>query len=463
MAPFEGDGTGGTTGNPPGGTQPTGTTGGATNNVPPPVFSLTPGKAHQGIIDLTSRAGAILYKSATTKLEEELYDCHPDGFYQFMKSLKVRADAFGWTDIGGICWVPISAHNLANKKNILNDYGMLTLERVTEHELTYVHSKTRNAQDDRMLYECLIASLTIEGKAKLNVHEEEYIIGQPGANKLPSGLCLLKVLIRESHLDSNATTGMIRTKLSNLDIELMQNGNDILKFNSHVQVLLDQLAARGETTEDLLTNLFKAYATCSDHTFVKYIADHQTKWEDGESLSAHQLMAKAANKYKILKTKELWEAPTAQDEKIMAMEAKLNSYFKKDGKDKRKRKGDGGDKKDKIKRQKPGGDKGKGKGKGKKQKKELPHWHFVRPADGELKKPKMWEGKKWHWCSKETGGKCDGQYRIHHPKQCKGTAKKRVSFESKTPASEHNEKVVIKEALIDEEMEELEGGYMSED
>ena len=428
---------------------------------PPPqvnniVFSLTPGKAQQGIIDLTKRAGAILYKSATAKLEEELYDCHPDGFYQFIKSLKVRADSFGWTDIGGICWVPIT-HGSTDMKNILNDYGVLTLERVTEHELTYISSSSRKAQDDRMLYECLIASLTIDGKAKLNVHEDEYIIGGPGQNKLPSGLCLLKVLMRESHLDSNATTGMIRTKLSNLDIELMQNGNDIIKFNSHVQVLLDQLAARGETTEDLLTNLFKAYATCSDHTFVKYIADHQTKWEDGETLTAQQLMAKAANKYKILKTKEMWEAPTAQDEKIMAMEAKLNSYLKKDGGKKRKQPKDADEK---TKKKQKFGEK-PGKGKRKKQKKELPHWHFVRPADDELTKPKMWDGKQWHWCSKETGGKCEGQYRIHKPKMCKGTAKKRDG----PPKSEHNKKVVLNPA-IDEPMdtdkdEEMEGGYMS--
>ena len=105
-----------------------------------------------------------------------------------------------------------------------------------EHGVTYINE-----------YECILNSLTVEGKAKLNVNQTEYHIGNP---KLPSGLGLLKVLIRESHLDSNATSGMISTKLANLETYLMEMGNDIGKFNGHVQMLLDSLNRRGETTLD---------------------------------------------------------------------------------------------------------------------------------------------------------------------------------------------------------------------
>jgi hypothetical protein len=52
---------------------------------------------------------------------------------------------------------------------------------------------------------------------------------------------------------------MIRTKLTNLDVYMGQVGNDIDKFNKYVQNLLEALNARGETTTDLLTNLFKGY------------------------------------------------------------------------------------------------------------------------------------------------------------------------------------------------------------
>ena len=82
---------------------------------------------------------------------------------------------------------------------------------------------------------------------------------------------------------------MIRFRLSELDDYLHEIDNDIIKFNRHVKVLVYNLHARGETTIDLLANLFKAYAACSDQTFVRYVADLQTKWEDNEDLTAKEL------------------------------------------------------------------------------------------------------------------------------------------------------------------------------
>ena len=86
--------------------------------------------------------------------------------------------------------------------------------------------------------------------------------------KDPSGNLLLKVLVRESHLDTNATISWIITQLSSLDEYMMIIGSDIGKFNFHVQTLIGSLTAQGETSTDLLTNLFKGYAECSDKTFV---------------------------------------------------------------------------------------------------------------------------------------------------------------------------------------------------
>jgi bifunctional ADP-heptose synthase (sugar kinase/adenylyltransferase) len=67
------------------------------------------------------------------------------------------------------------------------------------------------------------------------------------------------VIARESHLDTNAATSSIRTKLASLDLYVMTNGCNIMKFNGHVKLLTDQLAARGQTTNDLLVFLFKGH------------------------------------------------------------------------------------------------------------------------------------------------------------------------------------------------------------
>ena len=164
--------------------------------------------------------------------------------------------------------------------------------------------------------------------------------------------------------------------MSNLDGYIGSIRNDIIKFNSHVQTLLDALKARGETTQDLLSNLFKAYAAVNDRTFVKYIADCQSKWEDGEeNFTPTQLMRKAANKFKTLKTKEIWEAPSPEEEKLLALEARFTKLNKKLAKKRKSLENDG--------KASP-----KSKAKAKNKKKEKPKWMFVCPKAEDLKKPR---------------------------------------------------------------------------
>ena len=52
-----------------------------------------------------------------------------------------------------------------------------------------MNTLTRMAQDDCMIYECIINLLSVEGKVKLNAHEKYYMV-----NYIPLGLCLFKVL-----------------------------------------------------------------------------------------------------------------------------------------------------------------------------------------------------------------------------------------------------------------------------
>ena len=77
-----------------------------------------------------------------------------------------------------------------------------------------------------------------EAKDVITIWEDNYRV-----YGLPSGNLLLRVIVRESHIDTNATKSSTRTKLSNFDTYM-------IKINS-------ALAARGKTSDDILTNLFK--------------------------------------------------------------------------------------------------------------------------------------------------------------------------------------------------------------
>jgi hypothetical protein len=57
--------------------------------------------------------------------------------------------------------------------------------------------------------------------------------------------------------------------------------SDVGQFNRHVKSKVIALAARGETTQDLLPNVFKGYKSSADPVFVAYIAKKQDDYDEG--------------------------------------------------------------------------------------------------------------------------------------------------------------------------------------
>jgi hypothetical protein len=367
-------------------------------------FALTPAIAIPGVIDYTTREGQKLYSNATYKMDDEPYDCQADGLYQFLATLHLRAQEFGWNDpINGILQIPEDATDPnSNTIYLIDNYGQIPLTTIREFEASYLQLSCRPAQDNIMLFKCLMNSISKEAKNKILIWRNQYSI-----NGYSSGNLLLKIIIRESHLDTNATTSSIRTKLSRLDTYIVTIASDITKFNGYVRFLIDSLAARGETSNDLLTNLFKGYGAATDKVFVEYIGRKLEKYEEGEDTTADALMEQANSKYKLMKEQATWNAPSEQEEKILALmtEVKNLKKFKK--------------KEPSYKKE----DKTKAKPKHKKAA-DKPSWFNEEPSPEELTKPKEWNGKTWYYCSPKTGGKCSGNYRMHKPANCEGKAHK---------------------------------------
>ena len=96
-----------------------------------------------------------------------------------------------------------------------------------------------------------------------------------------------------------------------------------MKFNAHVQMLLEGLASRGETTHDLLLNLFKGYAATSDTTFTSYIERKKEEFENGTNIKPTALMSLTDKKYKTLKIKGTWNAPSQEEENILALKTEI--------------------------------------------------------------------------------------------------------------------------------------------
>ena len=112
------------------------------------------------------------------------------------------------------------------------------MESIQEFETTYINNPTHGAQETFMFYNCLMNPLSKAGKKKVLVWEKDYKIGD-----MVSGNLLLKVIIRESHLDTNTTTLSIRTHLSSLETYIIKIGSDITEFNGYMKFLIATLNA----------------------------------------------------------------------------------------------------------------------------------------------------------------------------------------------------------------------------
>ena len=151
-------------------------------------------------------------------------------------------------------------------KNLFTHYGELLLEHRCAWVTSYLHGISRAAQDMPHLHLCLMNSLTQARNDKVHLWSDQFIL-----NGRESGIPLLKIIIRESHLDTNTTMNLIRTQLSNLDEYVPTIGCGIIKLNKHVTHLLEQLNACGGESHVLLTNSFKAYISVKDARIVDYL------------------------------------------------------------------------------------------------------------------------------------------------------------------------------------------------
>jgi hypothetical protein len=388
--------------------------------VPAVRFALSPATYSNEMLDYSKVNDIKLYAKAILALDES-FDMRPKHLKLFLEELSIRAGAYGWNDVLDIPKDPDNP--LADLDNLITSYGTITVVSVRKHATTYVTSNNRAAQDSSMMYLCIMASLTKEAKERIVLLKSQYTV-----DGVPAGAVLLRLVIQESSIDTNATTRFLRDQLSSLPVLMSATESNIVDFNEGVRGILDSLTARGETTQDLLSNLFKGYEAASDKKFIEYIAKLQDEYDDGKDITPDQLMLRATQKYRTLVQGGKWNAPDEQAQKIIALEATVKKLQKSSIKKTEQK-----DKKPGVKEDKKSSD---GKTKTKSNKK--PDWMLVKPKQGEPQK-KTVNDKVYHWCPKHEA------WTRHSPSECNGKGtiaphtkdsdKRMVSFSAKPKMS----------------------------
>ena len=109
---------------------------------------------------------------------------------------------------------------------------------------------------------------------------------------------------------------------------MLEVSYDIEEFNLYVTSQIEQLAARGAQSSDLLINLFEAYLAVPDRKFVDYIEKQKDKFDEDIEVTVKTLMQVALIKFKDRKRSEKWQAPSIEETEIVALKAEIGELKK---------------------------------------------------------------------------------------------------------------------------------------
>ena len=151
-------------------------------------------------------------------------------------------------------------------KNPIKEYGRITVGDIEANIQHFVGQQTRQAHNSLQLLHCLKNSMT-ESAHLNNVAES----GKYTDNEMSVGELLLKLMLQKAVINTRSTATYIRENLTNLDTYMSTVNSDIDNFNQYVKMNMDRLKSRGERTDDLMINLFKAYQAASDDKLLSYI------------------------------------------------------------------------------------------------------------------------------------------------------------------------------------------------
>lgn len=257
-----------------------------------------------------------LYYKAIASLSQK-FDLMPANMRGFIQALSDKARNLNW-QMTLVFMVRGAMYDL------IRQYGSVTLNDVRQHALTYMGSQTRNAQNSNQIYTCLSETLTPEAKNKVALETSKFVV-----NDESDGLLYFKVIVGLAQVDTRATVTVIRTSLSSLDTKIVELQDNIIELNQFVKTQMDGLEARGETTDDLLVNLFKAYHACGDADFITWIKSKENDYNEGRTnFTPQDLMSLADNKYKGQLEAGKWMQTSTAQKRIVAMAAQIESLVK---------------------------------------------------------------------------------------------------------------------------------------
>ena len=176
-----------------------------------PAFALTLGMLDADTpLDMNKKAAREFYKIAIQPLRIP-FGGDSKNINMFQSQLERRIVICGWhSGRGNIINIP-DANNIT--KNLIKEYGCLSTRNLGIFSVAYVNMQTRAAQNNHMMVECLMASITDTCVYKISNEEDQYTSsGCKVASKL------YKLILSNAVVDTTATTYQLRESLATLEV-----------------------------------------------------------------------------------------------------------------------------------------------------------------------------------------------------------------------------------------------------
>ena len=364
--------------------------------IPGPVtFARNPAMANNATLDYSTKTGSAIYSQGIKPLygdkDENKFALDSEKLNGFLEDVRTRAISQGW-DIFGIT-------KGGDTFDLLTQHGQVDLADVKTAAQGIETAQDRTTQDDEQLFQCLYESLSSDAKGTINLRSDEY-----KATNERSGILLLKLIIAESQVETNATKLLWWTQLNSGMPDLMtKHGNDIKAFNDNVKEIQKKLRSKGEDPSQLMSQLLITYKEVEeDGPFQRYVEQLENSYSDGTiNLDTKSLMDKAEAKYAELTQQSEIGKNKKKESEIVALQSELKAL------------------RTEVKTLKKG-DKSEEGGGSSRRKKKVPAWVTKPPKDGET--TKTVEGKKYNWC--EGHGSHDPKWVVHDPAKCHGLLEK---------------------------------------
>ena len=367
---------------------------------PPPNFALTPGVSNIATpLDYLTKLGVMNYQRGTEALTIK-FDGEVGSLNTFIEKLSDRVIKIGWDyDNANVFDISTTEGGLATAYNLLQEFGRLKLDDVTTHaNNSWIGQQTRAAQNAVMMYYCIMASLTDDTNIKILTETDKFTL-----QGIPDGASFFKYLVDVVTIDTRATVTHIRTNL-------------------YVKEQRKRLQSRGERSDDILINLFKAYNNVPDKIFVDYILCKKESYEEGAEVTVDSLMADALNRFQALKSERRWKVESPEDKSYIALQTELDVFKSLLKKSKLKLSDADLPKSRKNKKQ----DKSKTDFSKNKTKNQEEKWRRTPPKDDDPK-TKTVKGKSYHWCIHHLA------WVRHKPKDCNLKKQREQNGNSQSP------------------------------